>query len=88
VRVENAGHGLLGASLLLGGLSQRLLALFKVQVVHVVTGKLLDLNEKVPQVLLERGQVLIKIEEALDYDSDLSTLKREKIYIEKTLQNL
>ena len=87
MRVEYTGNGLLHAAFFIGCLAQRLLSLFQIEVVHVVASKLLDLNQKVSEVLFERGQILVEIEEAFDNESDLRTVKLRE-WVNKVSQKL
>ncbi len=75
VRIQNSRNGLLHATLILHRLPQRLLSFLQIQVTGVIAGELLDLNQKVSQVLLESGQVLVQVKESLDYEVYLNALE-------------
>ena len=71
MRVEDAGHADLDLALLLLGCLQRGLALLQEEVAVILARELTDLDQEVPEVLLEGGYVLVQVEQALDRDLDL-----------------
>jgi hypothetical protein len=71
VRVEHARHGRRDLSLFVLRRLERRVALLEEQVRVVLARKLSDLDQKVPQMLLEGQDVLVQVEEALDGDLDL-----------------
>ena len=77
MRVQHAGHRDSNLSLLLVSGLERLLALLEEKVGVVLARELTNLHEKVSQVLLERGDVLIEVEEPSHSYLDLREMKRQ-----------
>ena len=73
VRIQNTRYGLLYFSLVFGCFFKSFFSLLQIEIAGVVARCLFYLHEKVPQMLFERGQILVEVEEAFDYDSDLGT---------------
>ena len=78
MRVQHAGHRDSNLSLLLVSGLERLLALLEEKVGVVLARELTNLHEKVSQVLLERGDVLIEVEEPSHSYLDLREMKRHE----------
>ena len=85
MRVQHAGHSDRNLSLLLLSGLQRLLALFEEKVRVVLARELPNLHQEVPQVLLERGDVLVEVEQPSHRYLDLWERNNVKIGISDTV---
>ena len=83
MRVQHSRHGELESPFVLLGLLEGGLALLEEQIGIVLAGEFPDLNEEVPEVLLEGRDVLVEVEQPRDGDLDLVVGQMRKRGAEK-----
>lgn len=83
MRVQHSGNGKLEPPLVVLSLLERGLAFLQEEVGVVLAGELADLDEEVPEMLLECRNVLVKVEQSLDSDLDLVVCEVRECSAEK-----
>ena len=71
MRVEHARHGHLEPALVILSLFQCSFAFLQEKIRVILPCEFADLNEEIPKMLLEGGDVLVEVEQALNGDLDL-----------------
>ena len=71
VRVEHARHGHLEPALVILSLFQCSFTFFQEKIRVILTSEFTDLHEEISKMLLEGGDVLVEVEQALNGDLDL-----------------